>query len=244
MKHPRLLLFSVLLSLAVLVGLGNWQVRRMQWKETLLARISANLAAPPAPYRRHTETRDERVDGDGSFERVTASGRFDHAGERHVYAFRDGTPGYLIFTPLWLENETYRVFVNRGFVAGPPNDASHLVFERPAGTVSVSGITRNPQRPGPFDPAPDQRRNVWYVADIYGMDPQCGTASFDCQFYIEADRRHDLPGGPQGRDPAELLAAIPNNHLGYALTWYGLALGLAAVYGFFVYGERRKRQGI
>jgi surfeit locus 1 family protein len=240
MKHPRLLLLLVVLACALLVALGNWQVKRLHWKQAMLARIEAAIKAPPVPYRRHTETRDERFDGDGSFERVTATGRFDHGGERHVYALRDGRPGYLVFTPLLLDGEGYRVFVDRGFVEGPAKDASRLAFERPAGPVTVSGIIRNPETPGPFDPAPDRKRGIWYSADLYSMDDDCGTAAFDCQFFIEADTSNNVPGSPRGRDPADLLAAIPNNHLGYAITWFGLALALVAVYGFFVYGERRR----
>lgn len=242
MKHPLLLSVLVLCALAVLLSLGTWQVQRLAWKEQLLARIAATIDAPAQPYRRLTESLDPRSDGDGALVRVTATGTFDHTGETHVYGMRGGQPGYRIFTPLMLKGEGYRVFVNRGFVAGPPGDARHLDFERPAGVVTVSGITRNPDLPGPFDPVPDNARGIRYVADLSGMHADCATAAFDCQFYIEADRSNDGPGRPQGRDPRDLLASIPNNHLGYAITWYGLALALAAVYGFFLYGGSRKSE--
>jgi surfeit locus 1 family protein len=63
--------------------------------------------------------------------------------------------------------------------------------------------------------------------------------TYDFSHYIEADATPNTGGWPKGRDPQQLLGAISNRHLEYVITWYGLALALLGVYGFFLYGKRR-----
>lgn len=250
MKHPRLLLVFVIAALAVLLALGTWQVQRLAWKQALLTQLHAAIAAPPQPYEIWLREGGDRVgESDASYaeaqcysaaseyDPVLATGSFDHAHEKHVWSVRRGRAGYLIFTPLQPFGGGPAVFVNRGFIEGPPNDASHLAFARPEGVVTVSGIIRRPDcSPAP---PPDEKRGIWYTANMETM-VVCRSGQYDCTHYIEADASQDVAGGPAGRDPRELLAAIPNSHLGYAITWYGLALALVAVYGFFLYDTRRK----
>ena len=103
------------------------------------------------------------------------------------------------------------------------------------GTVTVTGLMREPEARNIFTPADDAAHNMWFTRDpaaiarVEGLDRAA-------PFTVDADVSA-VPGGlPQG---GETVLDIPNNHLSYALTWFGLALGLAGV--FAVFAARRLR---
>ena len=138
--------------------------------------------------------------------------------------------GYLLFTPLRLNNGA--VFVNRGFVPRSVADRGDIK----GGEATVTGILRLSERPGWFMPAPDLAKRLFFSADIPEMVNAAGLSGPGTvtSEYIEAEPSPQASEWPKARDPHELLAAIPNRHLEYALTWFGLAAALAGVYGFFI----------
>jgi surfeit locus 1 family protein len=227
------------LALAVLVGLGTWQVQRLHWKEGLIARIEARANAAPVGIEealgRWRET------GDIEYLRVAIAGRFRHAGELHLYAIgASGEPGWRIVTPF----ETLAgpiVLVDRGFVPDALKAASTRAAGQIEGQVTVVGLARAPGEQGLFSPDNEVERNIWFWRDLKGM----GVTSLDAgeqarvaPFFIEAETGV-LPGGwPRG---GATRLVLPNRHLEYALTWYGLAAALLAVYTSFLL-SRRKRQ--
>ncbi len=103
----------VLLALAILLGLGTWQVKRLYWKEALIADIEARRNASPATLSQIEAI--AKSGGEIEYRRVNVSGVFDHARERHFFATHQGRTGYYIYTPLSLADGRI-LFVNRGFV--------------------------------------------------------------------------------------------------------------------------------
>lgn len=233
---------ATLAGLAVLIGLGTWQMNRRTWKEGLVARIAARVQADPISLAE--SLRRWRETGDVEYLRVRASGRFRHDAERHVFTTDDRLgPGYHVYTPL--ETSSARlVFVNRGFVPVRLKDAGARAGAQVSGEVAVTGLARRPSPQGWFLPASDPDRNMFYWPDHAVMLRSVGQRGADklepVPFFIDADARPANPGGfPQG---GTTRLALPNRHLEYALTWYGLALTLGGVFIAFVYARLRPQR--
>jgi surfeit locus 1 family protein len=227
------------LGIAVLLGLGFWQLERRVWKEELIARIEARTKAPPVSIPPETDWKNVSAERD-EYRRVTARGAFRHDGEVQVYTVvseqkgKSAGPGYWVMTPLELESGA-RVIVNRGFV---PLDKKNP-DTRPAGQVSgpatVTGLLRMPERATMFSPDNDPRRNAWYRRDPAEIARALKLERV-APFTIDADATPNPGGLPEA---GRTRINFPNDHLGYALTWFGLALALAGVFGGFAWQRLR-----
>jgi surfeit locus 1 family protein len=126
--------------------------------------------------------------------------------------------------------------VNRGFVPEGRQDPATRPEGQMAGQVDIVGVMRWPETPGLFTPAGDPARNLWFARDPAAMAAAKGLGAV-APFYIEQESP-SVPGGlPQ---VGKLQPSLPNNHLGYALTWYGLALVLVVGVGIWAAGRRRE----
>ncbi len=254
---------AALAGIAVLIGLGTWQMERRRWKEGLIAKIAERAHAEPnslaslleearASLREHLSARTGLtaavfVLGDIEYLHVFARGRFHHDKERYLYAPTTGGLGWHVYTPLELGSQ-HIVWVNRGLVP----DARKAPDTRPEGQVpgevEVRGLVRLQMRPGWFTPQNDLARNLWYWPDLAGMTasvfldgPQKASGGLQrpdiLPLVLEADQQPEPPGGlPRG---GVTRLELPNRHLEYALTWYGLAATLAGVYLAFAISRLR-----
>ncbi len=224
--------------LALLVGLGVWQLKRLAWKEGLIAEIETR--AKGAPITLQEAIAVAREGRDPSYYRVRVEGSFDHAKERHLYALsNDGEPGWHVITPL-NSVEGDLVLIDRGFVPDSLRDPSSRAAGQLEGDVEVTGLVRLPETPGPFTPDNDPDTNRWFWRDLSGMTySMFPTATMDpAPFFLEAEKS-DVPGGwPEG---GQTRLELPNNHLQYAITWFLLAGALVVIYLVYVRGAYRKR---
>ncbi len=234
------LVFTALAG-ALLIGLGVWQLQRLAWKETVLARIDSRIHAPPAPLPAEPGWAALTPD-DYDYRHVAAEGTFLYADEVLVFegspggAAANAGPGYLVLTPLRLAAGGI-VIVNRGFV---PLDRADPATRRAAdveGPVRVTGLMRPPQSRNLFTPADDPAKGRYFTRDPALVAAHFGLAR-TAPFTIDADEKNPPGGWLRG---GTTLVDIPNNHLGYALTWFGLALGLLGVFAAFAW--RRLREG-
>lgn len=226
-----------LAAFAVLVGLGTWQLQRKAWKDGLVAAIAARSAAEPMSL-------DQALGligrGDSAeYLRVRVRGVFEHAAERHVFATGPQGPGWLVFTPMVVPvgGGTRLLLVNRGWVA----DVLKAPQTRPTGQVTaetdVVGLLRRSEEPGWFTPDADPGRNMWYLRDIDTLMPQSQGGMGRIPFILDAEAAPGNPGGwPRG---GATNLKLPNRHLEYALTWFGLAATLVGVY--LAFAARRLR---
>jgi surfeit locus 1 family protein len=222
-------------AIAMLVWLGTWQLQRLAWKNEVVAQVAARSEAPPVPPPPSAEWRTLGL-GSWSYRRVRAAGVFDHSREARVYTAlgepkgRYGGPGYFILTPLTLR-EGGVVLVNRGFV---PMDRADPATRRDGerdGEVEVTGLLREPEPRNAFTPADDPAKRLFFVRDPGPIAEALGVAPA-APFTIDADAGLNPGGLPQG---GETRLAFPNRHLEYALTWYGLAGALLAVFMAFAW---------
>lgn len=235
-ERPRLVAPTIAAAVAFLIlcGLGTWQVRRLAEKRTYLAEIDARTHALPSPIPVETDWKTLKP-ADYEYRRVTLSGRYGSA-DALVYRpegngrAQDQGPGFLLMTPLTLAGGGV-VIVDRGFVPeGHVMDAAKAV-----GPANVTGLMRGPEERNLFTPADDPAHNRFYTRDPAALAAHL-KLSQAAPFTIDADDTSRLGGWPIG---SQTLIAIPNNHLAYAATWYGLAATLVVIWYAFIRSRRR-----
>ncbi|KFB10752.1 SURF1 family protein [Nitratireductor basaltis] len=226
-RRANLILLSLALpALVVLLMLGTWQVKRLQWKETLVARIEERINAEPQPLERLDDL--YRNGGDIDYRPVTLSGRFDHSRERHYLATLRGESGFQVHTPMALDAGDY-IFVNRGFVPYDRKDPATRESGQMAGDVTIEGLARtaSTHKPSFIVPDNDPQKNIFYWKDIDAMASSAGLSTDQVRdYYVDAGPQENAGGLPIG---GVTRINLPNNHLQYAITWYGLALALVGV---------------
>lgn len=233
-----------LVALAVLLALGTWQMQRKAWKERLLTAIAERAHGPPLPLAEVVARRTAGADTE--YQRVRVTGRFLHTGERHVYTVLASQAGYLVYTPLLTETGAI-VLVNRGFVPERLKIPATRTEGQVAGAQSLTGLMRLPGEPSWATPTSEHARNVYFWPDLAGMSlalralPEIGPQTPILPFFVDAEVEPRNPGGwPRG---GTTNLALPNRHLEYSLTWYGLALTLIGVWIAFVTSRWRSTEG-
>lgn len=219
-------LVLVPVALVILLSLGTWQVNRLHWKEALLADIQQRSAAAPVDIveLERLLAAGEAVD----YRHATANGRYLNDKERHFLATFQGQSGFYLYTPLELADGRY-FFVNRGFVPYDRKDPATRPESLVEGEQTVTGLARAEltEKPSSLVPDNDEAANIFYWKDRTRM-----AASVDLPadrvlpFFLDADSTPVAGGLPKG---GVTQIDLPNNHLQYVITWYGLAFALVAV---------------
>ncbi len=226
-----------LAALAVLLGLGTWQLQRKAWKEAIVAKIAARVHAPPVELVNLVTATHE--DPDLEYTHVKVQGRYLNDMERYLYAPERSGLGWHVLTPLMVTGRTV-VWINRGFVPDAqkaPTSRQEGIIE---GETTVTGLLRHP-RTGRFTPVNDVGRNIWYWADPDGLSRSAfaGGTVETLPVIVEADAAMTPAAGLPKAGVTRL--EIPNRHLEYALTWYGLAGTLIGVFAVFARGRLRAK---
>ena len=236
------LLACALAALLVLLALGTWQVRRLAWKEELLATIEMRRAAEPRPLDDVIAAAAEEGGPGGGRGRLDyrpaiASGRFE-PGEARVYATDQGVVGWQVLSPLRLPDGR-ALIVNRGFV---PDQLLGDAPRRapPKGEVTVAGLLRDPLFDKPNRFVPDNAADEFYWKDFAALSAALALGEAETVPAIL-----DAGATPTGQLPVggQTVIDLPNNHLGYAVTWYGIAVGLLGVVAVLVRGRVRRARG-
>jgi surfeit locus 1 family protein len=237
-RRRRGLLVPGLLTLAaliVLVSLGIWQLERKAWKETLIEMLTRRLSAAPGdlPPRENFPRLNA---GDDEFRHVRLRATFPPDQQALVYtsgsALRSDVsgPGYWVFAPAQLADGS-TVVVNRGFVPEGRQDPRGRSDDRSA---EIVGVMRWPEQRGWFTPSDDPGRNLWFVRDHRAIAAAKGWGDV-APFFV--DQEAPVPSGGLPR-PGPLNINLRNDHLQYALTWFGLAVVLLVV--FALWARRRE----
>lgn len=219
---------AFLAALTLLITLGTWQVQRMGWKRHIIERVAALQGAAPRPLG---EMLDAEAHGqDVEYARVRTECAAIGPKVIYLYSLYEGAPGWRPVVACRLADQAQSaVLVDLGFrpgEAGAPPPVQTLALQPGQALV---GVLRRPAPPPWFDkiaegpPTTDGAR--WFRRDIPTMAEALGAADpAPLMLMVESPK-----GGPD-LVTAPLPASIPNRHLEYVLTWYGLALALSAVY--------------
>lgn len=223
------------------IALGIWQVHRRAWKHDLVARVDARIHAEPviAPGRDRwpavTAANDE-------YRRVKLTGTFAPEKSVRVRASTELGAGSWLLTPMRTRDGS-EVIVNRGFVATTWCGGKAICASGPTGETTVVGLLRISEPKGAFLQANDPAHDRWYSRDVAAIAAAKGLDA-TAPYFVDADAASS-PGrdGSDGPVGGLTVIAFPDNHLMYALTWFGLAL-MTLFGGWIVWkDERKKRRG-
>jgi surfeit locus 1 family protein len=228
---PSLFWLAVFL---ILVALGTWQVQRLHWKEGLIAQRQAGVTGPSIPLP-ETLSAAKGLE----FHHVTLSGEFLNQDELYLHAIASGgTPGYHVVTPFRLTDGNI-VLVDRGFVPEDRRDPITRATGEITGPTRITGLLRfSGGDRSWFTPANQPAQDLWFSMNLPAM---AASLHLDrvLPLYVDADAT-PVPGGyPQG---GQTNTSLPNDHLQYALTWYGLAVVCVIYYLLFIRGWLKERR--
>ncbi len=214
------LIFGIV-GTAILVGLGTWQLQRLQWKEGMIAQIDARIAdAPIALPESAGEAADEYLP-------VEVTGRFTDREIDVLTSVKGIGPGYRVITAFQTEDGR-RILVDRGFI--PQTDKAAA---RPPVDATVTGNLLWPDETDSFTPEPDLAANIWFARDVPAM-----AASLKTEEILVVLRQTTELSSPVMPLPVD-SDGIPNNHLEYVITWYGIAVIWVLMTGYFLWRQRR-----
>ncbi|MEO0344224.1 MAG: SURF1 family protein [Pseudomonadota bacterium] len=216
----RVIFFLILgfSGLAVLIYLGIWQMQRLEWKTNLLAEIDLRMAQDPVAIPKNpTKAKD-------NFRRVEFEGTLLGI-EAHVLTSERNTgPGYKIVAGAAAPGT--RILIDLGFVPLEAKDATRF------GAVKVVGNLYWPNETDPkFTPNPDFDENIFFARNLFQMASFVDTQQI---LVVATEIEQDFETIPQ-----RVAHNLPNNHLEYAITWFGLAAVWAAMTGYALVKTRR-----
>lgn len=217
-------------AVIIMLGLGVWQLQRLQWKNEIMARIAERTAQAPANFEgglSWDESKDEYL-------RVRLRGSFVHDKELYLAArSRNNNVGFHVITPFVLTNGM-AVLVNRGWVPSERRDPAKRPEGQIKGETHVTALVRLTQKQGMMQPDNDPAKNVWFYVDVEEMKKASGVAT-EIDYWFEADATPNPGGFPIG---GQTRITLVNDHLQYAVTWFVFAITLTVI--FLIFSWRRR----
>jgi len=217
-----------LVALVSLVYLGSWQLHRLEWKTELLNSIKDGQTEDYIEYPFDIKNNDF------SYKKSSISGKIDQSKELHFFNINSyGQSGYNIIVPLLTKGRT--VYIDLGWTNFTDINSKEFMFRSLNGELDFKGILIYSKERRLFSPKPDTIKNNWYLMNIKEMDQFTKLNSEKYIFrVVEQEYYLDLLN--------EFTAInIPNNHLQYAITWFALAISIAAMYIIYIYKNILKR---
>jgi cytochrome oxidase assembly protein ShyY1 len=232
-----------LAMVALFVGLGVWQLQRRAEKHALISALTERLAAAPEMLPAPTQWSDLRPDSD-EFRRVRFSAVYELLPDAMVYssgsAVREDIsgPGTWAFMPARLTSGEI-VVINAGFVQNTMQDrrvedraVTRLVTTAP---VTLTGYLRFPEKAGVLTPAENIDKRLWFTRDHFSMAHVLGWGEV-APFYIDLETPAPASGIPK---PGPLEVHLKDDHMQYAITWFGLAGAVVIAFGVWWRAQRR-----
>lgn len=226
----------VIVMVITLFLLGMWQMQRLEWKQ---AHANQILNMDPKSFAPIEETIiDLKNIEDVTFKKVSVKGVFHHDLSIELMPRTwHGQNGAHLYTPFVLVPSGHLLMINRGWV---PEKKDGVKLDNPEGEVELKGYLQKPMVPGWMTPDNVIHQKAWYYLDLEAMEDEVlkikpEIAKKILPFYMISIETHHRDEYPK---PIEVLAMVKNNHFGYALTWFFLAIALAVMYMFYIRHNR------
>ena len=212
MKHKFLFSVFIIFFILVFVGLGTWQIIRLNWKNNLILEIEKALKNPPVELVQSNEE---------NFLKIKTSGSIDFDRQIYLYNLNEsGIPGFEVINPITIEDENY--LINRGWIPFEKKGTQEInLFDQKniIGTLKLQG------RKNIFKPDNDLDENYWF--SLNREDVLKFTGKNFSKYIIYLDGDYQFPR------PKKITADISNNHKKYAMTWFSLAISILLLYLYF-----------
>jgi len=212
LKHKFLFSVFIIFFILVFIGLGTWQIIRLDWKNNLILEIENSLKNPPVELAQSNKE---------NFLKIKTSGSIDFDKQIYLYNLNEsGTPGFEVINPIIIGDENY--LINRGWIPFEKKGTQEInVFDQKniIGTLKLQG------KKNIFKPDNDLDENYWFSLnreDIFKF-----TGKNFSKYIIYLDGNYQFP------KPKKITANISNNHQKYAITWFSLALSILLLYLYF-----------
>ena len=212
MKHKFLFSVFIIFFIFVFIGLGTWQIIRLNWKNNLILEIENSLKNPPVELAQSSKE---------NFLKIKTSGSIDFDKQIYLYNLNEsGTPGFEVINPITIEDENF--LINRGWIPFEKKGTQEInVFDQ----KNIIGTLRLQGRKNIFKPDNDLDENYWF--SLNREDILKFTGKNFSKYIIYLDGNYQLPR------PKKITANISNNHQKYAITWFSLALSILLLYLYF-----------
>ena len=214
MKHKFLFSVFIIFFIFVFIGLGTWQIIRLNWKNNLILEIENSLKNPPVEL---AQSKKE------NFLKIKTSGSIDFDKQIYLYNLNEsGTPGFEVINPITIGDENF--LINRGWIPFEKKGTQEInVFDQ----KNIIGTLRLQGRKNIFKPDNDLNKNYWFT--LKDEDLLNYTGKQFSPFIINNISKQEgiYPKSKQ------VGANISNNHLKYALTWFSLAVSIFLIYLYF-----------
>lgn len=210
-------------GLALLLSLGIWQVQRLQWKTAMLADIEARIAAEPEPLPTDPDPEADR------YRPVTIAGEVTGQPLHVLFSAQELGAAYRLIAPFRTEAGR-AILVDLGAV---PADTKDVPRHFPP--LAVTGNLHWPDETDSFTPDPERDRNIWFAREVALMARELETEPMLVVARATEPALEDVTQVPVG------VTNIPNDHLGYAITWFSLAAiwaGMTALLGWRMAGAK------
>ncbi len=212
MKHKFLFSVFIIFFILVFIGLGTWQIIRLDWKNNLILEIENSLKNPPVELAQSNKE---------NFLKIKTSGSIDFDKQIYLYNLNEsGTPGFEVINPIAIGDENY--LINRGWIPFEKKGTQEInVFDQKniIGTLKLQG------KKNIFKPDNDLDENYWF--SLNREDILKFTGKNFSKYIIYLDGNYQFP------KPKKITANISNNHKKYAITWFSLALSIS--FAIFVF---------
>lgn len=231
-------------------GLGVWQLRRLEWKNALLANLEEQIDGEPVDLLNIASSKELE---DKEYRRVKTRGRFDRdpnhqimlkprqlvVNDEALYRGRTSMQSHIgvnVVTPFRVEGTDLRILVNRGWLASRGSKDSvlnslNLGLGPENEPIALVGIIRKTDNRPRYGLKNDESTNEWQVRDVEAMARVLCTAPI----FVDADQTLSKGEGPIG---GQTLVNVRNEHLNYAITWFSLSI-LCVVMWYSKYGKYR-----
>ena len=212
MKHKFLFSVFIIFFIFVFIGLGTWQIIRLNWKNNLILEIENSLKNSPVEL---AQSKKE------NFLKIKTSGSIDFDKQIYLYNLNEsGTPGFEVINPIMIGDENF--LINRGWIPFEKKGTQEInVFDQ----KNIIGTLRLQGRKNIFKPDNDLDENYWF--SLNREDILKFTGKNFSKYIIYLDGNYQLPR------PKKITANISNNHQKYAITWFSLALSILLLYLYF-----------
>lgn len=219
---PRNGIIFLTICIAVLDTLGLWQVKRLHWKNALIQTIEKEYARDPLKNKFSGIAFRKIATQEPAIAYGMIRGNFHHNHEMLIGPrTHDGAPGYNVITPFTIIGGKDNVLVNRGWVPLDKADPDTRLENQTEGLVTLTGLTRLPDKPNMFTPANDPDRNVWYSIDPQEMENTTNVRNLPTVLFY-AETQDPWLGSAYPR-MTTTRTIPPNNHLQYAIFWFTMA---------------------
>ena len=212
MKHKFLFSVFVYFIISVLIGLGSWQIYRLNWKLDLIAEIENSLKNNPIELSKADKK---------NYLRIKTSGLVDFDKQIYLYNLNDsGNPGFEVVNPIIVNNENY--LINRGWIPFDKKNQPEInLFDE----NNIIGTLKLQSKANSFKPENDIEKNYWFTLDRNDIFSYTGKNFSKYIIYTGGDYKTPKP--------KVITANISNNHKKYAITWFSMAISILLIYLYF-----------